>query len=65
MAIVEKNNKEDTMKRCYNCDTILEDDELFCHECGAKQEIEDVEVKPGTICRRKVLRSLWKSHRAR
>ena len=34
-----KNNKEDTMKRCYNCDTILEDDELFCHECGAKQEI--------------------------
>jgi len=40
-----KNNKEDTMKRCYNCDTILEDDELFCHECGAKQEIEDVEVK--------------------
>ena len=40
-----KNNKEDTMKRCYNCDTILEDDELFCHECGAKQEIEEAEVE--------------------
>lgn len=34
------------MKKCYKCDTILEDDELFCHECGAKQEIEEVEVKP-------------------
>lgn len=29
------------MKECPNCKTTLEDDELFCHECGAKQEIED------------------------
>lgn len=29
------------MKQCLNCKTSLEDDELFCHECGAKQEIED------------------------
>lgn len=34
------------MKVCPKCKTQLEDDELFCHECGAKQEIEDVEVKP-------------------
>ena len=34
------------MKVCLKCKTQLEDDELFCHECGAKQEIEDVEVKP-------------------
>ena len=34
------------MKECINCKTILEDDELFCHACGAKQEIEEVEVKP-------------------
>ena len=31
------------MKRCYNCDTILEDDELYCHECGEKQEIKERE----------------------
>lgn len=30
------------MKECPNCKTMLEDDELFCHECGAKQEIESV-----------------------
>lgn len=33
------------MKVCPKCKTQLEDDELFCHECGAKQEIEEVEVK--------------------
>ena len=33
------------MKECINCKTILEDDELFCHECGTKQEIEKIEVK--------------------
>ena len=26
------------MKKCPNCKTMLEDDEMFCHECGAKQE---------------------------
>ena len=26
------------MKECINCKTQLEDDELFCHECGTKQE---------------------------
>ena len=30
------------MKECQNCKTILEDDEMFCHECGAKQEVEEV-----------------------
>lgn len=29
------------MRECPNCKTILEDDELFCHECGTKQEIEE------------------------
>ena len=29
------------MKECINCKTILEDDELFCHECGAKQEVQE------------------------
>jgi len=29
------------MKNCINCGVCLNDDELFCHECGAKQEIED------------------------
>ena len=33
------------MKECINCKTILEDDELFCHECGTKQEIEKKEEK--------------------
>ena len=26
------------MKECINCKAILEDDELFCHECGTRQE---------------------------
>lgn len=30
------------MKECLNCKTMLEDDELFCHECGTKQEIEEI-----------------------
>ena len=30
------------MKKCMRCRTMLEDDELFCHECGAKQKIEEV-----------------------
>lgn len=30
------------MKECPNCKTVLEDDEIFCHECGAKQEVEEV-----------------------
>lgn len=29
------------MKQCPNCKTMLEDDEMFCHECGAKQNIEE------------------------
>ena len=32
------------MKKCNNCGSILEDDELYCHECGTKQEIEDVKT---------------------
>ena len=31
------------MKECPNCKTVLEDDEIFCHECGAKQEVEEVD----------------------
>lgn len=30
------------MKQCPKCKAMLEDDELFCHECGTKQEIEEV-----------------------
>ena len=30
------------MKLCINCKTQLDDDELFCHECGTKQVIEDI-----------------------
>ena len=33
------------MKECINCKAILEDDELFCHECGAKQEIQEAETQ--------------------
>lgn len=29
------------MKECVNCKALLEDDELFCHECGTKQEIKE------------------------
>ena len=32
------------MKECPICKTMLEDDELFCHECGTKQEIKEVAV---------------------
>lgn len=28
------------MKECLNCKALLDDDELFCHECGTKQEID-------------------------
>lgn len=31
------------MKECKNCKTMLEDDEMFCHECGAKQETKETE----------------------
>ena len=33
------------MKECINCKAQLEDDELFCHECGTKQEIEEVDAQ--------------------
>ena len=33
------------MKECVNCKAILEDDELFCHECGTKQGIEKAEAQ--------------------
>lgn len=33
------------MKECKNCMTMLEDDEMFCHECGAKQEIKEAESR--------------------
>jgi uncharacterized membrane protein YvbJ len=33
------------MKRCFSCDTVLEEDELFCHECGAKQELKDANTQ--------------------
>ena len=32
------------MKVCPQCKTPLEDDELFCHECGTKQEIKEVSL---------------------
>lgn len=32
------------MKECINCKAQLEDDELFCHECGTKQEIQEGEA---------------------
>lgn len=33
------------MKECINCKAILEDDELFCHECGTKQVLEETEAQ--------------------
>ena len=33
------------MKECINCKAMLEDDELYCHECGVKQEIQEPEVQ--------------------
>lgn len=33
------------MRECPNCKTMLEDDELFCHECGMKQDIAEVAVQ--------------------
>lgn len=33
------------MKECVNCKATLEDDELFCHECGTKQVIEQSEAQ--------------------
>ena len=33
------------MKACSKCKTMLEDDEMFCHECGAKQEIHETEIQ--------------------
>lgn len=32
------------MKECPNCKSMMEDDELFCHECGTKQEIGKAET---------------------
>ena len=29
------------MKKCFICNTLLDDDAMFCHECGTKQEIEE------------------------
>ena len=34
------------MKECTNCKTMLEDDALFCHECGTKQEAAAEEQIP-------------------
>ena len=33
------------MKECINCKTILDDDELFCHECGTRQELQETETQ--------------------
>lgn len=33
------------MKECIKCKAQLEDDELFCHECGTRQEIEEVNAQ--------------------
>ena len=33
------------MKECPNCKAILEDDDLFCGECGTKLETENVEAQ--------------------
>lgn len=47
VGIVEQNrtNIYPYMKQCSNCKTMLEDDEMFCHECGAKQNIEEEAVQ--------------------
>ena len=34
------------MKECINCKATLEDDELFCHDCGTKQITEQPEDQP-------------------
>ena len=38
------------MKYCINCGKQLEDDAIFCDECGEKQEIVNSEIKGETIC---------------
>ena len=37
------------MRKCPKCNTMLEDDEMFCHECGAKQMTEKDEVQNGEV----------------
>jgi len=36
------------MKRCKNCQFILEDNEVMCKDCGAPVEAEVIEVLPKT-----------------
>lgn len=38
------------MKKCSVCKTMLEDEELYCHECGSKQEIEDIKAHVEETC---------------
>ena len=35
-------------KKCISCGVDLEDDELFCGECGAKQAVEETNAKKTT-----------------